>query len=288
MPFEGSDVCGWAWWETLNDSFKAEIVYLAPVLVSLLFGVACAFLLLWSSIKPYNVTPFPEDPVGSIGNAFYFVILVGAGATLLFFLLKTRSHKLIAFVTGFALATAFFMLSLVYLFAAFSSVALLGSEALILGSIFITVLACYVIFRTRSKIGDLIVLLLGGALGAFLGASVQTLSAVLILCFLAVYDMIAVYRGPVGKIAREGLERFRGLSFSFKDIQMGLGDLTFYSMLAGHMFLNFGVLSCIASVIGILVGCFMAFKMLEKRGIFPGLPFPIAFGLAFGFVISLL
>jgi hypothetical protein len=69
---------------------------------------------------------------------------------------------------------------------------------------------------------------------------------------------------------------------------MGLGDLTFYSMLAGHMFLNFGVLSCLASVIGILVGCFMAFKMLEKRGIFPGLPFPIAFGLAFGFIISLL
>ncbi|MGB9853597.1 MAG: presenilin family intramembrane aspartyl protease [Candidatus Bathyarchaeales archaeon] len=255
---------------------------------SLLFGVACASLLLWSSVKLYNVTPFPEDPVGSVGNAFYFVILVGAGATLLFFLLKTRSHRLISFVTGFALAMAFFTLSLIYLFAAFSFVALPRSEFILLGAAFITVLACYVIFRTRSKIGDLIVLLLGGALGAFLGASVQTLSAVLILCFLAVYDMIAVYRGPVGKIAREGLERFRGLSFSFKNIQMGLGDLTFYSMLAGHIFLNFGFLPCLASMIGILVGCFTAFKMLEKRGIFPGLPFPIVFGLGFGFLIWLL
>jgi presenilin-like A22 family membrane protease len=272
----------------LNDGFKAELVYLAPILVSLLFGVACASLLLWSSIKPYNVTPFPEDPVGSVGNAFYFVILVGAGATLLLFLLKARSHRLIAFVTGFALATAFFTLSLIYLLAAFSFIALPRVEILFFGSVLITVLACYVIFRTRSKIGDLIVLLLGGALGAFLGASVQTLSAVLILCFLAVYDMIAVYRGPVGKIAREGLERFRGLSFSFKAVQMGLGDLTFYSMLAGHMFLNFGILPCLASIIGILVGCFTAFKMLEKRGIFPGLPFPIVFGLAFGFIISLL
>ena len=271
----------------MSDSFKAELVYLAPVLVSLLFGVACASLLLWSSIKPYNVAPFPEGPVGSVGNAFYFVLLVGAGATLLFFLLKTRSHRLIAFVTGCALAMAFFTLSLIYLFAAFSFVALLRSEFIILGAVAITVLACYAIFKTRSKIGDLIVILLGGALGTFLGASVQTLSAVLILCFLAVYDMIAVYRGPVGKIAREGLERFRGLSFSFKDIQMGLGDLTFYSMLSGHMFLNFGVLPCLASIIGILVGCFTAFKMLEKRGIFPGLPFPIIFGLAFGFLASL-
>ncbi|MGB9959031.1 MAG: presenilin family intramembrane aspartyl protease [Candidatus Bathyarchaeales archaeon] len=271
----------------MSNGFKADLVYLAPVLVSLLFGVACASLLMWASIKPYNVAPFPEDPVGSVGNAFYFVLLVGAGATLLLFLLKTRSHRLIAFVTGFALTTAFFTLSLIYLFAAFSFAPLPRNELAISGSIVITAFACYIIFKTRSKIGDFIVILLGGALGTFLGASIQTLSTVLILCFLAVYDAIAVYRGPVGKIAKEGLERFRGLSFSFKDVQMGLGDLTFYSMLSGHMLLNFGFLSCTASIMGILAGCFLTFKILEKQGMFPGLPFPIIFGLVSGFLAAL-
>jgi hypothetical protein len=28
-----------------------------------------------------------------------------------------------------------------------------------------------------------------------------------------------------------------------------------------------------------MVGVFLAFKMLEKKGMFPGLPFPIALGL---------
>jgi presenilin-like A22 family membrane protease len=129
---------------------------------------------------------------------------------------------------------------------------------------------------------------LGGGLGAFLGFSIPTLSAFMILSFLAVYDAFAVYHGPVGKIAHSGLEQLRGLSFSFKDIQMGLGDLTFYSMLSGHMLLYFGFISCIASLIGILVGCLLAFKMLEKRGMFPGLPFPILFGLTAGFLVSLL
>lgn len=287
MPFESSDVCYWNWCEILRRGFKAGLIYLVPVLVSLGFGFACSYLLLLSSAKPSNVTPFPEDPVGSVGNALYFVILVGVGAAFLLFLWKAKNLRLISFVTGFALTTALFLLSAIYLLAAFSLLNILRIDVLILASAVITFSAWYTIFRTRSRIGDLILVLLGGALGAFLGASIPTLSAVLILCFLAVYDAFAVYRGPVGKIAREGLEHFRGLSFSFKDIRMGLGDLTFYSMLAGHMLLNFGVFSSLASIVGILAGCFITFKMLEKVGIFPGLPFPIILGVVFGFLASL-
>jgi hypothetical protein len=109
----------------------------------------------------------------------------------------------------------------------------------------------------------------------------------LILCFSAIYDAFAVYHGPIGKIAATGLDKLPGLSFSFKDIQMGLGDLVFYSMLSGHMLLRFGILSSSASIIGILGGCFLAFKMLETRGVFPGLPLPILFGLTAGLLTSI-
>jgi presenilin-like A22 family membrane protease len=271
----------------LTRIFRAGLIHLTPVLASLLFGVLCAFLLLASSMQLYSVAPFSDDAVGSFGNALYFVVLVGTGATLLFFLLKRKNRRLIAIFTGFALSTAVFVLSLIYLSALSSLFSLLQIEVSISASAVLTVVAGYIVFGTRSRVGDLIVLLLGGALGAFLGASIQTLSTALILCFLAVYDIVAVYRGPVGKIASIGLEHFRGLSFSFRDIQMGLGDLTFYSMLVGHMLLNFGFFPCLASIIGILAGCFLAFKMLEKRGIFPGLPFPIIFGLTLGFLTSL-
>jgi presenilin-like A22 family membrane protease len=269
--------------------FKTELVYLTPILASLIFGVGCTFLILTSSMEIYKVTPFPENTAGSFGNALYFVILAGTGASILYLLLKWRSHRLINAITGLALTIAIFMLSVIYTFSAFSRFNIPYVEALILTlASLITVLADLVIFRTHSKVCDIIVLCLGGALGAFLGVSIATLSAVLILVALAVYDAFAVFYGPLGKIASSGLDQFRGLSFSFRDIQMGLGDLTFYSMLAGNMLMYFGFVSCFASIVGISLGCLLAFEMLKKRGTFPGLPFPILFGLILGFLTSLI
>jgi len=266
----------------LNTKFKAGLIHLTPILASLLFGVLCAFIILTSPLEIYEVTPFSEGVFGSLGNAFYFVILVGVGASLLYLLLKRKNRKLVTLITGFALTTAVFMLSIIYLYAAFSMIAIPQTEALtliLILSLLITVTVDLVIFRRHNRTCDLVVLCLGGALGTFLGISIPTLSATLILVFLAIYDVFAVYHGPVGKIAHSGLEQLRGLSFSFKDIQMGLGDLTFYSMLSGHMLLYFGFIPCLASITGILFGCLLAFKMLERKGMFPGLPFPVALGL---------
>jgi presenilin-like A22 family membrane protease len=265
--------------KALNDRFKTRIVYLVPIMISLLFGMLCAYLLLMAYVEIPQTTPFQEG-VGSIGNALYFVVLAGVGGTLLYLLLKRKKIKVVTLITGAALTIAVFMLSLFYTIALFSMFPVPYPDTLVLSlSLCITVLMDFTIFRVQNRFCDLAVLLLGGALGAFLGNAIPTLSAILILGVLAVYDVFAVYRGPVGKIAHSGLEQLRGLSFSFKEVQMGLGDLTFYSMLASCVLISSGPLFCFASVVGIMVGVFLGFKMLEKKGIFPGLPFPIALGL---------
>jgi presenilin-like A22 family membrane protease len=271
----------------MGDSLKPGPVHLIPILASVLFGTLCAFVVSISQMGFYGITPFPEG-VGSFGNALYFVILTGVGASLLYVLLKRKSLKLVTLITGFALTAAVFMLSFIYLYAAFSifSVPYMDASVLVL-SIGATVLADFAVFQGHTRISSFVVLLLGGAFGAFLGISIPTQSTILILGFLAVYDVFTVYRGPVGKIAHVGLEQLRGLSFSFKDVQVGLGDLTFYSMLSGHVFVNFGSISTLAAMAGILSGCLISFKMLEKKGIFPGLPFPIFLGLAAGLLASL-
>jgi hypothetical protein len=70
---------------------------------------------------------------------------------------------------------------------------------------------------------------------------------------------------------------------------MGLGDLVFYSMLTGSILLNYNsLLPYVASLIGILLGSFITLIMLEKKGIFPGLPFPVILGLAGGILTALL
>lgn len=273
----------------MAEKFTAQLVYLIPVLVSLLFGLICAYLLIAQPLPPMNVTPFSEGTASApFGNAIYFVILISLSATIFYVLLKRKSRKLIFALIAMALTTASLLLSLIYLSAIFAYAPALDFLVLPL-SIVLTLIFDLAIFRLGSKARNVAVVLLGGGLGVFFSAAIPFFSAILILVFLAVYDIFAVYYGPVGKIAHSGLDQLQGLSYSFKDIQMGLGDLVFYSMLSGSMLMNYkSFFPYFISLIGILAGSFLTLVMLEKKGIFPGLPFPIVFGLAGGILASLL
>ena len=270
-----------------DDKFDAKPVYLVPIFGSLMVGLACAFLLLNVPSPVYPVTPFPDTPSGSLSNALYFVIIIAVSATIFYFLLKWKSKKMIVIMTTFALTAASGLLSVYYLSLLLSSFPNWEVYVVIL-TIIITVLFDLAIFKLGGEAANIVVVGLGGALGVFLGNSIPVWSAMLILVFLAVYDIIAVYKGPVGKIAaNSGLDQLKGLSYAFKDIQMGLGDLVFYSMLCAVMLLNYGWVSYFVSLGGILGGSFFTFLMLEKKGIFPGLPFPIFLGLSLGLLGSL-
>jgi len=274
----------------MTEKFSAQVVYLVPVLASLMFGLCCAYLLIAQPLPPMNVTPFPEENASApLGNAFYFVVLIALSATVFYVLLKRKSRKLIFALIALALTTASLLLSIVYLSAIFAYVPDLEFIVLPL-SILVTVIFDLSIFRLGNKARNLAVVFLGGGLGVFFSASIPFLSAVMILVFLAIYDVFAVYYGSVGKIAHSGLDQLHGLSYSFKDVQMGLGDLVFYSMLVGSILLEFQptLLPCLVAIIGITVGSFLTLIMLEKKGIFPGLPFPIVFGLAGGILSSLM
>jgi presenilin-like A22 family membrane protease len=201
--------------------------------------------------------------------------------------MKRKSHRSITYLTGFALTAAFLLVSIVYLSSIFTSGPYVDLTVVIL-SIIVAVLADFAVFKLGGIACTTVVICLGGALGTFFGSAIPVYSSVIILAALAVYDIFAVYYGPVGKIAATGLDKLPGLSFSFKDIEMGLGDLVFYSLLTGNMLFNFGLIPCFVSLIGILAGSFLTFLMLEKRGIFPGLPFPIILGLAGGLLTALL
>jgi presenilin-like A22 family membrane protease len=275
-----------------QDKFKFQMIYLVPILASLLFGLGCAYLLAPQQSEVIPVTPFPETTVlGPWSNASYFVILIAISAAVFYFLIKRKSKNIIKGLIIVALTTASLLLSVVYLSAILVYFPILDNlVVLIVLSIVLTVLFDLSIFRFGSIARNVAVVALGGALGIFFGFSIPLYSAVLILAFLAVYDIIAVYKGPVGKIAASGLDQLQGLSFSFKDIQMGLGDLVFYSMLMGVMFFSFlpSILATIMAIVGILAGSIITFFALEKKGIFPGLPFPIILGLVLGLITGFL
>ena len=269
--------------------FKASPIYLVPIAISILVGILCSLLFIAAKTDIGYITIMPESLSGSAWNAAYFVILIAAGAYSMYFLLKRKIHFGIRLLIGAAISIVTFMLSLLYLESTFT---IMGFEVslwlLLAASAGIAAIVTYLTFSSIKVAREIVVLLVGGSLGAFLGLTIPTLSAIFILLLLAVYDIIAVYYGPVGKIASHGLENLPGISFSFRDVHVGLGDLTFYSMLISHALIYFGEKACIFSVVGVLLGSFLAFKLLEKRGMFPGLPIPIVLGLVLMYFSSLI
>jgi presenilin-like A22 family membrane protease len=277
--------------EKEQDKFKFQIIYLVPILASLIFGLGCAYLLAPQETGGIQAVPISGDtPGASIGNGLYFVILIALAATVFYVLIKRKNKRVIKGLIVLSMTTASLLLSVVYLLAFFPYFD--GVYYVIAAvAVAITVLFDLAIFRSGSASRNVVVICLGGALGIFFAKYVPMSSAIVLLVFLAVYDVIAVYKGPVGKIANSsGLDMLQGLSFSFKDIQMGLGDLVFYSMLMGVMVFSFpqNILPTVVAVIGILMGSIITFFALEKKGIFPGLPFPIMLGLGAGLLTALL
>jgi len=277
--------------------FKVSLVYLVPILASLFFGLGCAWLLgphqgeSPSQVFPdVSVVPFPDDiPAGPVANGLYIVALVAVGATLCFFMLKRNNLKLIKVVLSLVMTMAAMLLSLIYLSTFLAYVNVHNDFLVIALSVLLTVVCDLIIFKF-SKYRSVVIICLGGALGVFFSFVIPLYSTIVILVFLAVYDVFAVYRGPVGKIAQSGIDQFPGLSYSFKELQMGLGDLVFYAVLIGTMYFSFSssMLPAVMGLVGICLGALITFFMLEKREVFPGLPFPIMLGLAFGLIMAML
>jgi presenilin-like A22 family membrane protease len=133
----------------------------------------------------------------------------------------------------------------------------------------------------RGSIRLISVTLVGSLTGTFLGVSVPMLTAVVLLAALALYDFVSVYRGPIGKLAQmTDLEELKGAVFTVGDLTIGMGDLVFYSMVVSTAMMNFGMIAYVGAFLGVSSGSFLSFKMLERREMFPGLPFAVGLGLA--------
>jgi presenilin-like A22 family membrane protease len=201
-----------------QDKFKFQIIYLAPILASMLFGLGCAYIL---ALQPEEfippVTIIPETTPGApIGNALYFVVLIAVAATVIYLLIKRRSKRIITAMIIVSLTTASLLLSFFYLFSIFAFFPP-DWEILILPlMIAIAVLFDLAIFRLGGIARNIAVICMGGALGVFFGTAIPWWSAVVILAFLAVYDVIAVYKGPVGKIAQSGLDQLQDRVFHLR------------------------------------------------------------------------
>jgi len=225
-------------------------------------------------------------------NASIFIALMAVAATVMYLLVKHGFKKIVRNLIKLSLIFMTFILLNWYGFIALSFVKVpeaLYDAILIGGSLVLTALLIIAVYRTRGASYMVAVTIIGALTGTFLGVSVPLLTAIILLSALTIYDFLAVYKGPIGKMATNArLEEFVGAVFTYGDLTIGMGDIVFYSMLAATAMINFGVFPFVAASIGIIIGAFLGFKMLETREIFPGLPLALSIGLALLFASAVI
>jgi hypothetical protein len=267
----------------MSSSFKATPFLLLPQILSVLVSGLLTYNLRPSRESIEVITVFPETPSGAGLNSFVFIALMAGSATAMYFLIRYGLKRVVRYLILVALFfVAFFLLdwfgrfytavipTWLQLFPLWHLTIGIVSFGFILG-----------VYRTRGPIHVFSMSIIGALTGTFLGASIPTLTAIVLLAALSVYDLLAVYKGPIGKIAESAdLEEFTGAVFTYGDLTVGLGDMVFYSMLASNAMMNFGPFPFATTAIGVTAGAYLGFKMLEGREMFPGLPFALGLGLA--------
>ena len=148
----------------------------------------------------------------------------------------------------------------------------------------------------------------GPMIGSMLAIHFGLLTVFLILIGLSLYDIYAVFYGPLKGIidhSREEAKEIEGMIerqeidmsqvttgplmpslpvYSTPLINIGLGDFAFFSMLASAaVVISYGLstpIPVLMAVIGLLVGAYFTFQFLKDDRALPGLPLPIFGGIA--------
>ena len=276
-------------WRLVSKEFKAKPNQLVPEILVVALAGALTYTLRATSATVQPITIFPETAGGITLNASIFVVLMAAAGTGMYLFIKFGKKKFVKYLINFAVITLLLFLFVWYgnLYSNYLPSILTVDWNWIVVSILATVLLALAIFRSKGPLHLAGIILIGGITGTFLGVSIPTLTAIALLLALAAYYLFAVYKGPIGKMAQStDIEEFTGAVFTYGDLTVGMGDMVFYSMLASNSMMNFGVLPFLAAAVGLIIGAYLGFKMLEGRDMFPGLPFAIILGLIFMYTVS--
>ena len=272
--------------ESESKVFKPRPKHLLPVFLGLLATGILAYPISLVAPAQAQVTPFDvNSAAGASLNAVVFVFALGASATVMFLLIRRGRMRFIRRLIKGALVLVSFAVAFWYSTSILASVVDLSTNLWTLVSLLLSIgiaaaigLTVFGKGQSRQLSG---VTALGALTGVFLGYSVGLTTALVLVGALVVYDIVAVFRGPVGALAK-AVEAgdLPGAMYTYGELTIGMGDLVFYSLVATTAMVFFGLFSFFGAALGILAGSYLGFRALSKYEMFPGLPFSLLLGVA--------
>ena len=295
--------------------------------------------------EPPDISPIPENPDdpggiawGAVLNMLFYVTLAFIGGLVVLVIIKKGFMQLLVYFFAAMMGFSWFVFGLFYgvvvlveglnLFWALFPVLLqdwieslfawnlrIGSQQISIIEVLLYIFALLLGLLGTVSFGiqsfdkiwfrNVMMIFFGAMIGSMLAIHLGLLTTFFILIGLSVYDIYAVFRGPLkgiidhGRETAEQLENNMNLQndleyekvpllpalpvYSTPLINIGLGDFAFFSMLIsasvviGDKFAT--PVPLIAALVGLFVGAYYTFKFLKKERALPGLPLPIFGGL---------
>ena len=365
--------------QQLRESRKFIIPILITISLTAFFTIFVNNALIYTDQEVQDIAPItvenPDDIGGTIAaglsNALIYVFIALIGGFFLVFLIRTGKIKILellfASMMGFATFTfgvyvfwtipfwIFIFFPSTVDFISFQVAVFILNEFMIIISLIFGIISFLVLglnrFRSQ-KIHNVLMILFGSLMGVVFGINFGTVSLFFVLLALAIYDIYAVFWGPIKKMFAplpeknssdnkqyvENPDMIESLSdeenfaennstadyeeekpskeihfpqknlgnneeyldyqpipislpvYHTPEISIGLGDFVFFSVLISKSFyeglVNNNIWLLILPFLGILIGSYLTFRMLEKYEILPALPIPIFAG-TIGFILAL-
>lgn len=256
----------------------------------LAFALTAQILAVFTT-KIFHISPLAEEvyePFGNtveaaVANSLPLIASIFIFGLFLAFLVKWKKFNLIkTLITGFLIGSVF-SINLILFSTIFPDSELLPwfFSLLLVSLVFLTAYS-----KTFSFLSIFLSLLIGAEVAGYFATILQPPTVFVFPLLLAVYDIYAVFAGPLKKILgtptkakKVKIDFLPLLIVDFGLVKIGLGDVVFYSMLPAVAFMIFGLQKMFLTLLATNLGILITLYLLRKKGIpLPGLPIPMLLG----------
>ncbi len=224
----------------------------------------------------------PTSPAPYINTITLLSIIAVTGFT--FFLIFKRYPRLASYISVGAFWTVSFLTLLIHIGYIGNVSAIIG-ENLILGIVLVIATALAFLVRKSSGVAALAAACVtAGAGGTIIGYMIPVLTFIVLVASLTVFDLVMVKKGYLSLLSheqyRERINQLRGLVVEVGDVNIGLGDLLFYTITVTTTFFKLGLLPAITANLAMIIGYYLTLQLLKKWTTVPGLTIPLSLALA--------
>ncbi len=261
-------------------------IILSPIIWLFTTNISLSLLEVPPTAPVVVVEEPPEAPPTSPAPYLNTIVFLGTIAVVGFvFFMVFRRYPRIASVIALA---AFWLVAFLTLFL---HIVALGSYGVVatapLNAVLpagVATLLAYLVRKSAGAAALAAASVTAAAGGTIIGYMIPQLTLVVLVASLSVFDLLMVKKGYLATLSHEEyrsrIHYLRGLVVEVGGINIGLGDLLFYSITVSSTFFKLGMLPAVSANIGIAAGYYLTLQLLKRWDTVPGLTIPLLMGLA--------